>query len=179
MLSIAFAKSIILNDFNFDLDYIERDSFIEKQIQKNETISVHLRFGDYKIKNNSKIYFDLSKNYFEKSINYFLDKIENPKFIIFSDELNKAKSFLQNINNFKELNIIFRIPGNNSGLDMKLMSVCNHNIISNSTFSWWGAWLNTNKNKIIICPNNWYSLEYVKKYPDSEKKLYPDDWIRF
>ena len=61
--------------------------------------------------------------------------------------------------------------GKNSYLDMYLMSLCKHNIISNSTFSWWGAWLNRNTSKIVVMPDRWLQN-------DSAQGIFPSEWVK-
>ena len=64
----------------------------------------------------------------------------------------------------------------NPVIDLQLMSLCKHNIIANSSFSWWGAWLNNNKEKIVVAPDRWG----ISDKPDSKKMIdrLPEDWVR-
>ena len=92
-------------------------------------------------------------NYYLKAIEESSKCFNNPKFFIFSDDP------LWVTNNF-DINFSHTIIDTNNGIksffDMQLMSLCKANIIANSSFSWWGAWLNNNKNKIIYAPKNWF-----------------------
>ena len=88
-------------------------------------------------------------------------------FIIFSDDIKWCK------NNFIGDKFTF-IEGEKDYIDLWLMSLCNHNIIANSSFSWWGAWLNQNPNKKVIAPINWFGPE--KKL--NPKDIYCKNWIK-
>ena len=97
------------------------------------------------------------------------DKVGNCKFIFFSNDMEWVKRNY-NIENAIYVNSTL-FDNYQDWYDMYLMSMCKHNIIANSTFSWWGAWLNSNKEKIVIAPNKWVNLcDY--------KDIYPDDWIK-
>jgi hypothetical protein len=94
--------------------------------------------------------------YYKSAIDYIKNKYNNLLFLIFSDDIDWCKS------NFEKLNIKCVYVENVSPylgkdiLDMYLMSRCDHNIIANSTFSWWGAYMNKNKDKIVCVPNRWF-----------------------
>ena len=137
--------------------------------QKGSVVSIHVRRGDY---TKCSIFVDLSNtNYYEKAINYIKKCITNPIFLIFSDEPVWAdkmlSNFIQNNRIIVDLN-----KGNNSYRDMQLMSLCDGNILANSSFSWWAGWLNNNKNKIVIVPKKFYT---DKKREESH--LIPKTWV--
>jgi hypothetical protein len=115
------------------------------EILKKNTTSLHVRRGDYlKYPNHHPI---LSLDYYKTATNMLDD---NQTYLIFSDDIEWCKSnfdFIENkiyINNLEDYEEIY------------LMSMCNNNIIANSTFSWWGAWMNKNDNKTVISPNIWF-----------------------
>jgi len=130
------------------------------QIQKNNSISIHVRRGDYlKLKH---IYKILDTEYYKKAIKIIESKISNPHYFIFSDDIEWCKNNLgiegTYVYNTKDIE------------DLYLMKNCKHNIICNSTFSWWAAWLNENKVKIIITPKIWFSKEEWKDFRISLKR---------
>ncbi|MDR3654052.1 MAG: alpha-1,2-fucosyltransferase [Paludibacter sp.] len=146
------------NNYNCDKYLVE--------IERVNSVSIHIRRGDYldptfkelNVINSSKYYFD--------SINYIRSMCVDPIFFIFSDDMEWAKT------TFIDEKYIF-VEGNknrNSYLDMFLMSKCRHNIIANSTFSWWGAWLNENSRKIVISPVMWTDKIF-------SSQLCPQDWV--
>lgn len=173
--SEIYFKSIeneLRSDFIFvqKLDKINADW--EEQILNSNAVSVHIRRGDYiSIKRNTQKFASLSQDYYQRAIKTISDKISNPVFFIFSDDINWAK------NNLEFSSPAFFVANNNNAdssyKDMQLMSLCKHNIIANSTFSWWAAWLNNNPEKIVIAPDKWYVDKSVNS-PD----IIPNSWIK-
>lgn len=124
--------------------------------------SVHVRRGDYlKIPEFHPL---CEIEYYKKA----MDLIGDSNFIFASDDMDWVKE------NFKGPNIFYSATGDELG-DLKLMSICDNNIIANSSFSWWGAYLNKNPNKIIISPKNenWFGPQG----PQDTQDLIPDSWI--
>lgn len=145
-------------------------SSIENEIkQKSNSISVHIRRGDYLSNSNALNYHGLvSMEYYKYCINFFEINTEDPKFYFFSDDISWVKSVFGENENFVFVSDESDIS--NEFIDLYLMSICNSNIIANSTFSWWGAWLNSSLSKIVFAPQKW-SIEV----PDSTLIL-PDNW---
>lgn len=118
-----------------------------KECRDFTSISIHVRRGDY-VNYNMKL---LGHDYYEKAIEYVKSKVNHPRFYIFSDDMDAAIEIV------KKLDVVYTPITINSGADsykdMFLMSQCAHNIIANSSFSWWGAWLNDNSNKIVVAPS--------------------------
>ncbi len=136
---------------------------------KYTPISMHIRRGDY-----LSVGFMDNKglDYYVKALDKIKDKVNNPFLYVFTDDPVWAKSEL------KILDAPFKVVEGNSGensyKDMVLMSMCKHNIIANSSFSWWGAWLNKNDDKIVIAPKKWYSSEIQNTFINN---MIPNDWI--
>ena len=138
--------------------------------ESNETISIHIRRGDYL---STSRYSNLSEtNYYVNAISIIKEKIKNPIFLIFSNDIEWCK---ENLNLEKAYYIDWN-KGEDSYRDMQLMSLCHHNIIANSTFSWWGAWLNNNPNKIVIAPKKYFSDK--AKGNTNSSNFYPESWIK-
>lgn len=136
-------------------------SLFEKTSTINK-VSVHIRRGDY-IKN-PNYHNVLSKKYYDKAFEMF----PNHEFLIFSDDIEWCK------NNFIGQRYLFYTEKTDLE-EMVAMSSCEHNIIANSSFSWWGAWLNINKNKKIICPSQWVGPAFSSL---NTKDIYCEDWIK-
>ncbi len=162
-------KDYLLKEFKPKHPLNEKENAYLNRIISSNSCSVHIRRGDYI--SNLKLH-DIYKNipfeYFEEAINIIKEKESNPLFFIFTDDLDWARKSFDKINN-----IIF-VDINDACKSIYLMSYCKHNIISNSTFSWWGAWLNQNEKKIVISPKEWFTAQSVLKMDD----LIIDTWIK-
>ncbi len=149
-------ESIIRKEFTLKHLLDRLNLIIINQMKKINSVSIHVRRGDYLTKNNKGAFVGI--DYYIKAIKKINKLVKNPYFYIFSDDLDWCRMQISPLLiNFKTINYNF---GKNAYRDMVLMSHCKHNIIANSTFSWWGGWLNKNKNKIIIEPY----LNKLKKY---------------
>jgi hypothetical protein len=140
---------------------------IEKQLHKYNfrnynTTSIHVRRGDYLKFNN--IHTVQNLEYYNQALK--ITESYTDKYIVFSDDVDWCK------NNFLGNNFIF-VENEKDYIELYLMSYCNNNIISNSSFSWWGAWMNNNLNKIVIGPKNWFSSNIY-----SDKDILPEKWIK-
>ncbi len=125
----------------------------------NNAVSIHVRRGDYLLYPDKHPVCDM--NYYNKAMEIF----DGATFIICSNDMEWCK------NNFKGKNIVF--SDGDEVEDLFLQSFCQHNIIANSSFSWWGAWLNENKNKVVVAPKKWFGPNYF-----SSRDLCPDEWIK-
>lgn len=129
-----------------------------EEIKNSNSVSLHIRLGDY-VRNQwaEQIHGNICGiEYYKKAIEILSSKIENPIFYLFSDEPEVASEILGSQFNYK---IINANTGKDSWKDMHLMSLCKHNIIANSSFSWWAGWLNRNPGKIVIRPKKWVNEE--------------------
>jgi Glycosyl transferase family 11 len=151
------------------------DMEIFNAISDVNSVSLHIRRGDYLKGKNSKIYENISMDYYAKAIDYFSEKIVNPIFYIFSNDLDWTKENLELPIATKFFFIDNSLSENSAIADLYLMSSCKHHIIANSTFSWWGAWLNPSKQKLVIAPKKWY----IGKMNDLSLDLIPTEWERF
>lgn len=135
---------------NVDTENVRR---WEKQIRENNSVSVHIRLGDYL--QTRELYGNIcTEDYYRKAVQYIARRIENPVFYVFSDEPEQAGDLLPDY----QCRIIEENRGADSYKDMYLMSKCRYHIIANSTFSWWGAWLDDRPDKIVITPPKWNHL---------------------
>jgi len=140
-------------------------------IKKTNAISVHIRRADYVTNPHTLSFHGIcSMEYYQKAADLVKSKVDNPVFFIFSDDIAWAK---ENINfNTKQ----FFADMNNADTnyeDLRLMYSCKHHIIANSSFSWWGAWLNPLKEKMVIAPRTWFSQPGL-----DAGDIVPESWIR-
>ena len=164
-------RSALLNDFEFSETPAKiQYEFIDKIHQQN-SVSVHIRRGDY-VSNPeyTKIHGVCSTDYYHRAIEYICSKVENPAFYFFSDDMDWVK---KNITVNNDCVYVTGTPAGKDFYEMYLMSICKHNIIANSSFSWWGAWLNKNTEKIVIAPKLWMADPTI-----DTTDLIPANWIR-
>ena len=163
----------LLQDFTIKDQLSNYTKKISKKILGGySTASIHIRRGDYVFNEAvNNIHGTCAISYYEKSISLLNSKYENIEYYIFSDDIAWAKENLIVPNATYIDSEDNRIPHE----DILLMSQCHHNVIANSSFSWWGAWLNKNKNKIVIAPKVWFkSIELTKNSGD----IVCSDWVK-
>jgi hypothetical protein len=149
--------------FSFSEEYKNLIKEKYKDLLIGNTCSIHVRRGDYlKLPNHHPVQ---SLNYLMKGVR---EMPEDTRFLIFSDDINWCKQ------NFPEVpeKFIF-IEGNPDYEDLLLMSLCKNNIIANSSFSWWAAWLNENVDKKVIAPSKWFGTANIT---NNTKDLIPETW---
>lgn len=143
-------EASLCNIFTFP-ELSGKNELFYEQIKDKETVAVHVRRGDYL--KNAELSSICDQTYYGNAIQYIREKVNEPLFIFFSDDPEWCK---QTFKNLYALYVDWN-KGDESYRDMQLMSLCKYNIIANSTFSWWGAWLNRSEGKIMIAPRRWSS----------------------
>lgn len=161
--------SAICDDFTFKTPLTNSNRDIAAKISQTTAVSLHVRRGDYAndVKTNAT-HGLCSIEYYRDAIRYIQDRLDKPHFFVFSDDIGWAR---QNIKITSHCQYVNHNLDVNSYNDMRLMSLCQHNIIANSSFSWWGAWLNRRQGKIVIAPRKWF----LKDINTSD--LIPDQWV--
>ncbi|MEI6352472.1 MAG: alpha-1,2-fucosyltransferase [Candidatus Nomurabacteria bacterium] len=161
-------------------DQIKKEIFLKESInekykdlindiENTNSISIHIRRGDYILDHNTRLaHYTFGLEYYEKAMKIIEDRKSNILYLIFSDDIEWARDNLK-INKNK---IFVSSSELKDYEELILMSKCKDNIIANSTFSYWAAWLNTNKEKIVIAPKKWNNI-----YQDCYKNLIPKDWL--
>lgn len=167
-------KEIIRYDFNFRKPLRGKNVELAEKLHNVNSVSVHIRRGDYITNSGAATNFvTCDKAYYENAIDYTLRTVSNPEFFVFSEDFEWIKENL-NFGNHPVTFIDWN-KGKDSYIDMQLMSLCKHNIIANSSFSWWGAWLNANTGKMVIAPDKWFQDEKKNALLD---QFYPEGWIK-
>ncbi len=133
-------------------------------IKNSNSVSLHVRRGNYLNTKNINV---LDVDYYMKAAEYIRKNLEKPTFYVFSDDLEWCKNSLGFLDD-----CIYLDRTKTEIDDLKLMSFCRHNIIANSSFSWWGAWLNQNPKKTVIAPKGWLLND-----PDSSNVIL-SDWVK-
>jgi len=145
-----------------------RNLELMEQIAQSVTpVSLHIRRGDYTLAAEGNIALPMS--YYSRAITQLRERVDDPVFFVFSDDIAFARANLP-----PGLRTVFVDHNDdlNSHEDLRLMSACHHHIIANSSFSWWGAWLNSRPDKLVFAPKHWL-LSPGTYFPD----LLPPQWI--
>lgn len=162
---------VLRADFTFKAELDLKNKELVSKIQESQSISVHIRRGDYL---NDGMFAICEKDYYARGINHMVRHLDSPIFFVFSEDFE----WVENNLDFGGLPVVYVDwnKGRDSYKDMQLMSLCKHHIIANSTFSWWAAWLSKNRDKMVIAPMKWFSEGNKNCFLD---EFYPNEWIRF
>jgi glycosyltransferase involved in cell wall biosynthesis len=159
----------ILREFTLKLPLNAVNLKILDEIKKTSSVSLHIRRTDYLSPTVPMEVLDL--DYYKRAIDYIMQHVSDPHFFVFSDDPQWVKDNLKIMapHTFVDVN-----DGSHGYFDLELMRNCKHNIIANSSFSWWGAWLNENFAKIVVSPNKWFKPTAVEYGGD----IIPETWIK-
>jgi hypothetical protein len=161
-------RKILQKDFSFKMTLSGKNKKILAQTTSSNAVSLHVRRGDYAANKETTAYHGLmGMDYYQRAVQQITKKVKDPHFFVFSDDPVWA-----------EKNIRLKNPatyiGKNKGCDdLQLMIACRHHITANSSFSWWGAWLNPRTDKIVISPKRWFQDSSMRK-----AEIIPDKWIK-
>ena len=168
------AADTVRRDFTFvEVASEENARLMEDILSTANPVSVHVRRGDFLTIDGGRAHGVCFPSYYAAAMALIKEKIPDPFFFVFSaDDPEWARA------TFADFDMRFRVVGEqNVGIygyeDMRMMSLCKHNIVANSSFSWWGAWLNRNPEKLVIAPSRWYQAEEHKDIDPA-----PPGWIR-
>lgn len=146
------------------------DQALAGQMAATVSVSLHIRRGDYvNIPSINRIYGVCGLDYYSRAVAEVAARVERPHFFVFSDDCGWAR---ENLKLDHPVTFVEHNGSEKSYRDLQLMSLCRHNIIANSSFSWWGAWLNRNAAKIVIAPIRWFSDERL-----DVRQIVPSRWI--
>ena len=164
------ASDSIRADFTFCLPMSEKNEQVAAEISSAKAVSLHVRRGDYvNDPHTLSVHGVCSLEYYGRAVRYVAERVTDPIFFVFSDDTDWVKKHLQ-INH--PCRYVDHNRGQESYNDMRLMSLCKHHIIANSSFSWWGAWLNSGSDKIVVAPVRWFANN------NRTDDLLPDGWMR-
>lgn len=163
-------KEEVRRAFTFDMTRANQQSLemIKRMDADENAVSLHIRRGDYLLpKHWDAIGYICQLPYYQHALKEMEKHVKSPVYYVFSEDLDWVKQNLP----LKNAVYIDWNKGEDSWQDMMLMSHCRHHIICNSTFSWWGAWLNSRKDKIVVAPEQW------TRYAASDT-IVPDEWLK-
>ena len=159
----------IREDFIFKLPLSNKNVDIAEKISQVNAVSLHVRRGDYISDKKNAFIGVCSLDYYKTAVEKIKTQVDNPVFFVYSDDINWVKN---NLVLDKTAVFVSHNRGNEGYNDMRLMSLCKHNIIANSSFSWWGAWLNADPNKTVIAPSQWFASG------KDDRDLIPTGWLK-
>ncbi len=162
-------ENIIRKEITPKYQLSEDNKIIIQDITAKNSVSIHLRGTDYVTGKKSDFHGVCSEEYYNKAITKIKETVPSPYFFIFTDDIEWAENHIK----LPEPYTIVSKNKNYPWEDLVLMSSCKHNIIANSTFSWWAAWLNKNINKIVIAPKKWFNDEKI-----DTSDILPESWIK-
>lgn len=164
----AEAADCIRSIFTFPPIQESKNLEVLRRIESTQSVSVHIRRADY-LRYSHFQHLDQT-DYYQRAIAEIQKRVNNPVFYVFSDDIPWCK---ENLPLPEGTTFVDWNRGDASYRDMQLMSLCRHNIIANSTFSWWGAWLNSSPHKIVIAPEQ----VFVPGYNCDDSNFIPSTWI--
>ena len=160
-------KNDVVDAFKFPPFDTEENIEFANKLGKENSVTIHVRRGDYL---NIPVYQGLCNlDYYKKAISEVKGKIKDPVFFVFSNDQEWCRENLKELLEGYEVIYVTNNKGNDSYRDMQLMTLARCNILANSSFSWWGAYLNIRKDNIAIVPEKWVNMPC--------DKLYPNNWI--
>lgn len=165
----AFVREKVLKTFSFPQEVSEQNRDIVKIALAENSVSVYVRRRDYV---NHPFFKGLCGiDYYKRAIAYCQERVEPSLYCIFSNDIAWCSKELSSCVPSDKVVYIDWNTGRDSYVDMQIMSLCKHNVIANSSFSWWGAWLNRNPRKVVVAPKRWMNIKMAKD-------PIPNEWIR-
>ena len=165
-------EPIIRKEFTFRDDFDERGHEMAKKIKEVKSVCINVRRGDFVSIPQANLYHGVCNvDYFIRAVQLVAGKIPNPHFFIFSDDVEWCRDNFRF--EYPSTFVTQEYAGKKYGQKLQLMTLCRHFIIPNSSFGWWGAWLNNNPDKIVIAPKKWLNDVSI-----DTKDLIPEGWIR-
>lgn len=162
----------LLAEFQVRTPLQGRDLLVAERMRRTESVSLHIRRSDYVAGTYSdQILEPCPLDYYDRAVSALTRQVQNPEFFIFSDDPGWVREHLKLP---YPMTMVDHNTAETNYEDLRLMSLCRHNIIANSTFSWWGAWLNRHAEKVVIGPSKWFT----HRARNTDKDIVSDAWIR-
>ena len=141
------------------------------KIESCHSVSLHVRRGDYA---SDPVFLAMHGlcplDYYERAVKHVSERVSDPVFFLFSDDPDWVRA---NLNVHGTVEVVDQNGPDAGSEDLRLMSRCRHHIVANSTFSWWGAWLNGGAPKIVVAPQRWFADESMNAVD-----LIPEAWVK-
>jgi len=165
-------RTALLDDLQLTQPLSARSqALLDKISLSSSSVALHIRRGDYVTNASANaVHGTCTIDYYLNAMSHMENTFVAPVFFVFSDDIEWAKSNLGNKHSMVFANYDQNVPAHE---DMHLISACQHQVIANSSFSWWGAWLNRNPDKIVIAPQKWFQDAKL-----DTRDLVPDAWVK-
>jgi len=162
---------IIPQEFTVKTPQRGKDKKLAEMIAATESVGIHIRRGDY-VSNphTNQVHGVCALDYYLRCVEFINSKVKNAHFFVFSDN---PQWVAENLKLPFSMTIVNHNNSSKAYEDLRLISQCKHHIIANSSFSWWGAWLNPRKDKMVFAPKQWFG-----KSKASTQDLIPTQWLR-
>ncbi len=162
---------MLTDDFDIKPDPSPANQAYLEAIKSVPAVSLHVRRGDYvSSASTNSFHGTAGPDYYDAATKRIQAEVPKAHYFVFSDDVAWCKD---NLNLGKSVTFIEGNDGDKSYEDLRLMSACRHHIIANSSFSWWGAWLNPSPEKLVIAPKQWFASQDI-----NTGDLIPQDWTR-
>ena len=163
-------QDVIRREFTIHYEQDHQSQMIAEIIVRTQSVSLHVRRGNY-VSNPgvNRVHGTCSLEYYRQCIAKITETVMRPHFFIFSDDPPWVR---QNLRLEYPTTYVSHNDATKDYEDLRLMSLCKHHIIANSSFSWWGAWLNPKPDKIVLAPSKWFNEPY------NTQDLLPETWLR-
>lgn len=141
------------NDLQYTGDFSDIQRKIIKEISECESVGIHVRRGDYL--DNTSVFRIIDVQFYISAIKYMREKIHHPQFYFFSDDISWCKDNFSSLDNAHFIDHMYK---NTDVIDFEMLRCCKHFIIGNSTFSWWASKLSEASSKVLIAPQEWFTM---------------------
>ena len=166
----AGAEDMIRKDLTPKFDLSEQDECVKREMQNTTSVSLHVRRGDYVTDAHTNAWHGVcGLDYYQDAMRLVESQIETPHYFVFSDDMEWVKS---NLKIDHPCTYVAHNDETTAVNDLMLMSSCQHHVIANSSFSWWGAWLNPSQEKLVVRPKVW-----LKQLPHMNDSVCPPSWV--
>jgi len=163
-------RDVLCREFTIKYPQDALSSELSNRIRSMESVSIHIRRADYvENKVTNEFHGVCTLDYYKRCVELIVSKTVSPHFFVFSDDPQWAK---ENLTIGRGMTVVDHNDASRNFEDLRLMSQCKHNIIANSSFSWWGAWLNENSGKIVCAPKKWFRDDAT-----DTRDVIPENWI--
>src|SRR5579863_3208697 len=142
---------------------------LEAIFSSTQPVAVHVRRGDYTREPHASFHGNLGLEYYNNAFNYIIERILRPTFFIFSDDPQWCREHFTS----EGRRSVVVVEPLEEAADIQAMSLCKHNIIANSSFSWWGAYLGKKGDRVVVAPKNWFQSK-----DEDARDIVPERWVR-